>query len=91
MLLGDSRWPSLRVDQEAVVARSTQGLELMKAGWSDVPRVRFDGRFWQLDDLPILPSRCSVRVHRCGRSSAPRALAWRRHGDALLGGTVKLM
>lgn len=49
--------PALRafaVDPESRVARFTEGLELMKACWTE-PRITFDGRFWQLDDAAMEP------------------------------------
>src|SRR5262249_51774175 len=36
------------VERETFVARFTEGLELMKACWTD-SQLRFDGPFWQLD------------------------------------------
>jgi probable F420-dependent oxidoreductase len=42
------------VDPARYVARFTEGLELMKALWTE-PRVTFDGEFWQLKDAPMEP------------------------------------
>jgi probable F420-dependent oxidoreductase len=42
------------VDGGRYVARFTEGIELMKALWTQ-PRVTFDGEFWQLRDAPMEP------------------------------------
>jgi probable F420-dependent oxidoreductase len=42
------------VDSEAPVARFNEGVALMKACWTE-PRIRFDGRFWQLDGSAMEP------------------------------------
>jgi probable F420-dependent oxidoreductase len=42
------------VDPERYVARFTEGLELMKALWTQ-PRVTFDGEFWQLKNAAMEP------------------------------------
>ena len=65
----------------------TEGLELMKAAWSDEPRVTFHGRFRQVDDLPIQPKPVQ-RPHPpiWFGGHAPAALARAvRVGDAFLG------
>ena len=65
----------------------TEGLELMKAAWSDEPRVTFHGRFRDVDDLPIQPKPVQ-RPHPpiWFGGLAPKALARAvRHGDAFLG------
>lgn len=49
------QFPAFGVQKETFVGRFTEGLQLMKAAWSDAPRVTFDGRFRQVDDLPIQP------------------------------------
>jgi probable F420-dependent oxidoreductase len=41
-------------DPATFVSRFSEGLELMKALWSD-PRVSFQGRFWQLDGAAMEP------------------------------------
>lgn len=43
------------VDRASFVGYFTEGLELMKAAWSDAPTVTFQGRFRQLTDVPIAP------------------------------------
>ncbi|GAA2757592.1 LLM class flavin-dependent oxidoreductase [Actinopolymorpha rutila] len=42
------------VDPDTLTRRFTEGLEVMKACWTQ-PRVTFDGRFWQLDDAAMEP------------------------------------
>ena len=42
------------VDPHRYVARFTEGLELMKALWTE-PRVTFDGEFWQLHEAAMEP------------------------------------
>src|SRR6266700_1992850 len=42
------------MDSDRYVARFTEGLELMKALWTD-SRVTFDGEFWQLSDAAMEP------------------------------------
>jgi len=42
------------VDPARYVARFTEGIELMKALWTE-PRVTFHGEFWQLDNAPMEP------------------------------------
>jgi len=42
------------VDPSRYVARFTEGIELMKALWTE-PRVTFDGEFWQLQNAPMEP------------------------------------
>jgi alkanesulfonate monooxygenase SsuD/methylene tetrahydromethanopterin reductase-like flavin-dependent oxidoreductase (luciferase family) len=69
------------------VSRFTEGLDLMKAAWSDEPRITFAGRFWQVDDLPIQPKPVQ-RPHPpiWFGANAPRSLARAvRYGDGFLG------
>ena len=42
------------VDPATLVARFNEGLQLMKALWTE-PRVNFEGRFWQLRDAAMEP------------------------------------
>ncbi len=42
------------VDPKRYVARFTEGIDLMKALWTE-PRVTFDGEFWQLKDAAMEP------------------------------------
>ncbi len=84
---GFRRFAAFGVDPETFVARFTEGLQLMKAAWSDAPTVRFEGRFRQVEDLPIAPKPVQ-RPHPpiWFGANAPRALARAvRHGDAFLG------
>jgi alkanesulfonate monooxygenase SsuD/methylene tetrahydromethanopterin reductase-like flavin-dependent oxidoreductase (luciferase family) len=84
---GFRRFEAFGVDKETFVARFTEGLELMKAVWSDEPRITFNGRFRQLDDLPVQPKPVQ-RPHPpiWFGAGAPRSLARAvRHGDAFLG------
>jgi alkanesulfonate monooxygenase SsuD/methylene tetrahydromethanopterin reductase-like flavin-dependent oxidoreductase (luciferase family) len=84
---GFRKFAAFGVDRATFVSRFTEGLALMEAAWSDEPRVRFDGRFWQVDDLPIQPKPVQ-RPHPpvWFGANAPAALARAvRHGDAFLG------
>lgn len=42
------------IGPDALVARFTEGIELMKACWTE-PEIMFDGRFWQLDGARMTP------------------------------------
>ena len=84
---GFRKFPAFGVDRETFVARFTEGLRLMKAAWSDEPRITFEGRFWQVEDLPIQPKPVQ-RPHPpiWFGANAPKALARAvRHGDGFLG------
>ena len=75
------------VERDTFVSRFTEGLELMKAAWSDEPRISFRGRFRHVDDLPIEPKPVQ-RPHPpiWFGANAPKALARAaRLGDAFLG------
>jgi alkanesulfonate monooxygenase SsuD/methylene tetrahydromethanopterin reductase-like flavin-dependent oxidoreductase (luciferase family) len=75
------------VDEATFISFFTEGLQLMKAAWSDEPRVTFHGRFRQVDDLPIQPKPVQ-RPHPpiWFGGQAPKALARAvRHGDAFMG------
>jgi alkanesulfonate monooxygenase SsuD/methylene tetrahydromethanopterin reductase-like flavin-dependent oxidoreductase (luciferase family) len=75
------------VEKSTYISYFTEGLELMKAAWSDAPRVTFHGRFREVDDLPIQPKPVQ-RPHPpiWFGGIAPRALARAvRHGDSFLG------
>lgn len=75
------------VEPETFVSYFTEGVELMKAAWSDEPTVTFHGRFRDVDGLPIQPKPVQ-RPHPplwIG-GTAPKALARGvRIGDAFLG------
>jgi probable F420-dependent oxidoreductase len=51
---GRRRFAAFGVPADRYVARFTEGLELMKALWTQ-SRVTFDGEFWQLKDEPMEP------------------------------------
>lgn len=75
------------VEKETFVSYFTEGVELMKAAWSDDPTVTFHGRFRDVEGLPIAPKSVQ-RPHPplwIG-GSAPKALRRAvRIGDAFMG------
>ena len=84
---GSRRFAAFGVQKASYISYFTEGLELMKAAWSDEPRVTFHGRFRDVDDLPIQPKPVQ-RPHPpiWFGGLAPRALARAvRHGDSFLG------
>ncbi|OBK15249.1 LLM class flavin-dependent oxidoreductase [Mycobacterium asiaticum] len=84
---GRRRFAAFGVDKDTYISYFTEGLQLMKAAWSDQPRVTFHGRFRDVDDLPIQPKPVQ-RPHPpiWFGGVAPKALARAvRHGDAFLG------
>ncbi len=84
---GRRKFEAFGVDPATFISSFTEGLELMKAAWSDEPRVTFHGRFRDVDDLPIAPKPVQ-RPHPpiWFGANAPRALARAvRHGDAFMG------
>jgi alkanesulfonate monooxygenase SsuD/methylene tetrahydromethanopterin reductase-like flavin-dependent oxidoreductase (luciferase family) len=84
---GRRKFAAFGVDKNTFISYFTEGLELMKAAWSDEPRVTFHGRFRDVDDLPIQPKPVQ-RPHPpiWFGGLAPKALARAvRHGDAFLG------
>lgn len=84
---GRRKFAAFGVARETFVGYFTEGLELMKAAWSDEPRVTFHGRFRDVDDLPIQPKPIQ-RPHPpiWFGANAPAALARAvRHGDGFLG------
>jgi alkanesulfonate monooxygenase SsuD/methylene tetrahydromethanopterin reductase-like flavin-dependent oxidoreductase (luciferase family) len=84
---GTRKFAAFGVAPETFVGYFTEGLELMKAAWSDEPRVTFAGRFRRVDDLPIQPKPVQ-RPHPpiWFGANAPAALARAvRLGDAFLG------
>ncbi len=75
------------VEKATFVSYFTEGLELMKAAWSDEPKVTFHGRFRDVAGLPIQPKPVQ-RPHPpiWFGGTAPKALARGvRLGDAFLG------
>lgn len=84
---GFRRFAAFGVEKDTYISYFTEGLKLMKAAWSDEPRVSFHGRFRDVDDLPIAPKPVQ-RPHPpiWFGGLAPRALARAvRHGDSFLG------
>jgi alkanesulfonate monooxygenase SsuD/methylene tetrahydromethanopterin reductase-like flavin-dependent oxidoreductase (luciferase family) len=84
---GRRQFAAFGVDASTFISSFTEGLQLMKAAWSDEPRITFDGRFRQVDDLPIQPKPVQ-RPHPpiWFGGQAPKALARAvRHGNAFLG------
>lgn len=84
---GSRQFRAFGVDPSTFIANFTEGLALMKAAWSDEPRVTFHGRFRDVDGLPITPKPVQ-RPHPpiWFGANAPKALARAvRLGDAFLG------
>jgi alkanesulfonate monooxygenase SsuD/methylene tetrahydromethanopterin reductase-like flavin-dependent oxidoreductase (luciferase family) len=84
---GRREFAAFGVARETFVRYFTEGLELMKAAWSDEPRVTFHGRFRDVDDLPIQPKPVQ-RPHPpiWFGANAPAALSRAvRLGDGFLG------
>ena len=84
---GRRKFEAFGVDPATFIGSFTEGLELMKAAWSDEPRVTFHGRFRDVDDLPISPKPVQ-RPHPpiWFGANAPRAIARAvRHGDGFMG------
>lgn len=84
---GRRKFAAFGVEKDSYITYFTEGLRLMKAAWSDDPRVTFHGRFRTVDDLPIQPKPVQ-RPHPpiWFGGLAPKALARAvRHGDAFLG------
>ena len=80
-------FPAFGVQKATFVSYFTEGIELMKAAWSDEAKVTFHGRFRDVDGLPIQPKPVQ-RPHPplwIG-GTAPKALARGvRLADAFLG------
>jgi alkanesulfonate monooxygenase SsuD/methylene tetrahydromethanopterin reductase-like flavin-dependent oxidoreductase (luciferase family) len=84
---GFRRFAAFGVEKDTYISYFTEGLQLMKAAWSDESRVTFHGRFRDVDDLPIQPKPVQ-RPHPpiWFGGTAPKALARAvRHGDSFLG------
>lgn len=84
---GSRRFAAFGVEKHTYISYFTEGLQLMKAAWSDEPRVSFRGRFRDVDDVPIQPKPVQ-RPHPpiWFGGLAPKALARAvRHGDSFLG------
>jgi probable F420-dependent oxidoreductase len=84
---GFRNFAAFGVEKDTYISYFTEGLQLMKAAWSDEPRVTFHGRFRDVDDAPVQPKpvqRPHPPVWFGGQ--APKALARAvRHGDSFLG------
>jgi probable F420-dependent oxidoreductase len=74
------------VDPNTLVARFNEGLQLMKACWTQ-PRIDFDGRFWQLDGAAMEPKPFQKPYPRIWfGANHPDALRRAvRHGDGFFG------
>jgi probable F420-dependent oxidoreductase len=74
------------VDPRRYVARFTEGIELMKALWTQ-PRVTFDGEFWQLQDEAMEPKPFQKPYPRLwfGAASEPALRRAVRRGDGFFG------
>jgi alkanesulfonate monooxygenase SsuD/methylene tetrahydromethanopterin reductase-like flavin-dependent oxidoreductase (luciferase family) len=84
---GFRKFEAFGVDGATFISYFTEGLELMKAAWSDEPTVTFHGRFRDVDGLPIHPKPVQ-RPHPpiWFGANAPKAIARAvRLGDAFLG------
>ena len=84
---GFRKFEAFGVDKKTFISSFTEGLELMKAAWSDEPTVTFKGRFRDVDGLPIEPKPVQ-RPHPpiWFGANAEKALARAvRLGDAFLG------
>jgi alkanesulfonate monooxygenase SsuD/methylene tetrahydromethanopterin reductase-like flavin-dependent oxidoreductase (luciferase family) len=84
---GFRKFEAFGVDGAIFISSFTEGLELMKAAWSDESTVTYHGRFRDVDGLPIEPKPVQ-RPHPpiWFGASAPKAIARAvRLGDAFLG------
>ncbi|WP_445166820.1 LLM class flavin-dependent oxidoreductase [Mycolicibacterium sp. Dal123E01] len=84
---GRRKFEAFGVDPATFISSFTEGLQLMKAAWSDEPRVTFHGRFREVDDLPISPKPVQ-RPHPpiwFGANAAAAIARAVRHGDAFMG------
>jgi alkanesulfonate monooxygenase SsuD/methylene tetrahydromethanopterin reductase-like flavin-dependent oxidoreductase (luciferase family) len=84
---GFRQFDAFGVDGSTVISTFTEGLELMRAAWSDEPAVTFHGRFRDVDDVTVVPKPIQ-RPHPplWFGGHAPKALARAvRLGDAFIG------
>ncbi len=74
------------VDPRRYVARFTEGIELMKALWTQA-RVTFDGEFWQLQDEAMEPKPFQIPYPPLwfGAASEPALRRAVRRGDGFFG------
>jgi alkanesulfonate monooxygenase SsuD/methylene tetrahydromethanopterin reductase-like flavin-dependent oxidoreductase (luciferase family) len=47
-------WPAFGIDDDVLVTRFLEGLQVMKALWTE-PRATVPGRFWPLEQIPMEP------------------------------------
>ena len=84
---GFRKFEAFGVDGATFISYFTEGLELMKAAWSDEPTVTFHRRFRDVDGLPIQPKPVQ-RPHPpiwFGANAAKAIARAVRLGDAFLG------
>jgi alkanesulfonate monooxygenase SsuD/methylene tetrahydromethanopterin reductase-like flavin-dependent oxidoreductase (luciferase family) len=84
---GFRKFEAFGVDGATFISSFTEGLDVMKAAWSDEPKVTYHGRFRDIDGLPIQPKPVQ-RPHPpiWFGANAPKAIARSmRLGDAFLG------
>ena len=84
---GSRQFSAFGIEKATHVRYFTEGLDLMRAAWSDDPRVTYHGRFRDVDDLPIQPKpvqRPHPPIWFGGRAPAALARAVRL-GDAFIG------
>ena len=83
---GRRMFSAFGVVPETFVARFTEGLELMKALWTQ-PEVKFAGRFWQVEDAAMEPKPFQKPYPPLWfGGNAPSALRRAvRHGDGFIG------
>lgn len=84
---GRRQFAAFGVDPATFISSFTEGIELMKAAWSDDARVTYHGRFRNVENLPIAPKPVQ-RPHPpiWFGGTAPAALARAvRLGDSFLG------
>jgi alkanesulfonate monooxygenase SsuD/methylene tetrahydromethanopterin reductase-like flavin-dependent oxidoreductase (luciferase family) len=84
---GFRQFAAFGVDGSTFISSFTEGLDLMKAAWSDEPAVTFHGRFRDVEDLTVVPKPIQ-RPHPplWFGGHAPKALARAvRLGDAFMG------
>ena len=83
---GRRMFSAFGVEPETFIARFTEGLNLMKALWTQ-PEVKFNGRFWQVDGAAMEPKPFQ-KPHPplWFGANAPTALRRAvRHGDGFIG------
>jgi alkanesulfonate monooxygenase SsuD/methylene tetrahydromethanopterin reductase-like flavin-dependent oxidoreductase (luciferase family) len=84
---GFRNFAAFGVDRDTFVGYFNEGLDLMKAAWSDAPTITFHGRFRELTDVPLAPKPVQ-RPHPpiWFGAAAPASIARAvRHGTGFLG------